>query len=904
MSLSPGACVGTYEIVSLIGAGGMGEVYRARDTRLKREIAIKVLPDAWAHDADRSMRFRREAEALAALNHPNIGAIYGFEEADHGHVLLLELVEGPTLADRLTRGALSLGETLGIARQIADALDAAHERGIVHRDLKPANVKVRHDGTVKVLDFGLAKVASAPSPEDDGKMSVSTALAGPATRVGTLLGTLPYMSPEQARGHAVDKRTDVWAFGCIVYEMLTGRPAFRGETTADLLAAILEHDPDWRRIPPATPPAVSRLLRRCLEKDPRLRIRDIGDARADLAEIPATAAPAGAAHPWHRTRHGLLSMAAVAVLSATAMAVLALRWVRDSTPPVGAAVASRVEVTRLTNYGGSESDGAIAPDGRTFAFVSVHEGTPDIWVRQVGGGDPIRLTADAAREQELAFAPDGEWIYFTRTESGQPAIWQVGVLGGQPRKVAAEAHAAAPAPDGMRLAYLVPASTAREGETLVVSNIDGSGKRELVRGIAAFPAVRPAWSHDGRSLSYIRGGLFAPMNLFVVDATTGRERQVTTFTRAYEGIGQHAWLPGDRYVAAAYVPNSGLRGNGDIAVLDTRNGSVERVTATAFERFSAPSLSRDGSRLIATSITTLREVWKIPLASDDPIVNGRGAVRLLDNVVDAMWSFVSRDTHTLVYASTASGSRNLWTMPLDGRARPQQMTFVPGDAVAHPSLSPDGTRVAFVSFAGGTSDIWVQNVDGSNLRRLTADAEADSWPVWSPDGTRIVFGSARAGGWETRVISADGSGNEKLMDGFFRGDWIRRPGGEGTLIVTSLGSLRSAVRLIDPERRQVLWERSIAGMAFSVPMFSPDGRRISAPFEAGAPSVPTFTDPTQDARTGIAVLDTATGRERTVALVPFNAVFRANWVDDGAALVVDRFEITTHIVLFDRFWIR
>ncbi len=270
MSLAPGARLGTYEIVALIGAGGMGEVYRARDGKLTRDVALKILPPLFARDPERLARFTREANLLATLNHPNIAAIYGFEPSEHSPALVLEMVEGPTLADRIERGPIPLEDALPIARQIAEALEAAHAQGIVHRDLKPANIKVRDDGTVKVLDFGLAKAMAVDS--SPGVVALSPTITSPAaTAMGTIMGTAAYMSPEQARGRAVDKRSDIWAFGAVLYEMLTGRRAFDGEDVSDTLANILKREPDWSALPPGTPPAIERVLRRCLTKDPRLR---------------------------------------------------------------------------------------------------------------------------------------------------------------------------------------------------------------------------------------------------------------------------------------------------------------------------------------------------------------------------------------------------------------------------------------------------------------------------------------------------------------------------------------------------------------------------------------------------------------------------------------------------------
>ena len=290
MALTPGTRLGPYEVTAQIGVGGMGEVYRATDTNLKRNVAIKVLPASVIADAERLARFQREAEVLAALNHPNIAQIYGLEKSDGTITLVMELVEGPTLADRISQGAIPIDEALPIALQIAEALEAAHEQGIIHRDLKPANIKVRSDGTVKVLDFGLAKAmepAAGPSPS----VSQSPTITTPAmTQAGMILGTAAYMSPEQAKGKPVDKRADIWAFGCVLYEMLTGKRAFAGENVSETLAAVIRGEPDWSAVPTDTPPAVRRLLRRCLQKDGKERLHDISDARSEMQDAQAEAA--------------------------------------------------------------------------------------------------------------------------------------------------------------------------------------------------------------------------------------------------------------------------------------------------------------------------------------------------------------------------------------------------------------------------------------------------------------------------------------------------------------------------------------------------------------------------------------------------------------------------------------
>src|SRR5215510_680967 len=366
VGLPAGSRLGAYELIEIIGAGGMGIVYRARDLKLQREVALKVLPEALALDPDRIARFRREATVLASLNHPNIGAIYGYEDSGDIHALVLELVEGPTLADRIARGPVPLDEALAIARQIADALATAHDHGIIHRDLKPANVKLRDDGTVKVLDFGLAKALTDGNSVASPNLTNSPTLNSPigATGVGVLLGTAAYMSPEQAKGRAVDKRSDIWAFGCVLHEMLTGEPSFKGEDLTETLASVVKDRPDLSRVPSD----VRRLIAKCLEKDPKARLRDIGDAWA-LLELGAEASSSSAtAYPTWRLVAASSTLTVLATLAFAGLAVVHLR----ETPPEGQVIRSTIAPPENTVFDFDVTVGpvVISPDGRMLAFTA------------------------------------------------------------------------------------------------------------------------------------------------------------------------------------------------------------------------------------------------------------------------------------------------------------------------------------------------------------------------------------------------------------------------------------------------------------------------------------------------------------------------------------------------------
>ncbi|MCG6922875.1 MAG: serine/threonine-protein kinase, partial [Acidobacteria bacterium] len=387
-----GQTLAHYRITAAIGAGGMGEVYRATDTKLGRDVAIKVLPSELAEEPERLARFEREAKLLASLNHPNIAHVYGFEcatlaDGSSPHFLAMELVPGEDLAERLKRGAIPVDDALEIAKQIAEALEEAHEKGIVHRDLKPANVKVTEDGKVKVLDFGLAKAWSGDSAgaTSSADLSQSPTLAHTGTAAGIILGTAAYMSPEQARGRPVDKRADIWAFGVVLYEMLTGRQLFEGETVSDVLAAVLTLEVDLQRLPPGTRPAVRTLLRRCLERDPRQRLHDVADARIVLDEIRAGR---GAAEPAPAPASGVprFALAAGAVLLVAALAAGA--WIGHRAATSGAVGATDIALhrfTRLTYASGLESSPSLSPDGEFVAYTAIDGGDRDIFLLRVGG---------------------------------------------------------------------------------------------------------------------------------------------------------------------------------------------------------------------------------------------------------------------------------------------------------------------------------------------------------------------------------------------------------------------------------------------------------------------------------------------------------------------------------------
>ena len=426
MALRPGTRLGHYDVTSLLGEGGMGQVWQATDTRLNREVALKILPDAFAADPDRLARFTREAQILASLNHPNIAQIHGIEEAEGTRALVLELVEGPTLADRIAQGAMPIEDALPIARQIAEALEAAHEAGVIHRDLKPANIKVREDGTVKVLDFGLAK-ALDPNPEGDP--SQSPTLTAAATQMDVIMGTAAYMAPEQARGKTVDKRADIWAFGCVLFEMLGAHRAFQGDDTSQTLAKVIEREPDWSALPSTTPETVTRLIGQCLEKHPRRRLRDIGDTLAVLEDRAAPlAGPGPEVSPKTEPR---MIPRAVSVVGLT-LAAGVVGYLLNASSDGSASIPRLVNAFQATSSLGVEYP-ALSPDTEWLAYSSQIGQQWSIWVLQLGAGQAVnRTSASPGNHMWPAWSPDGRQIAFVSQEGADRSVWVMDAFAGAP----------------------------------------------------------------------------------------------------------------------------------------------------------------------------------------------------------------------------------------------------------------------------------------------------------------------------------------------------------------------------------------------------------------------------------------------------------------------------------------
>jgi len=539
-----GRRLGVYQIELRIGAGGMGEVYRARDTKLGRDVAIKVLPRALLRSADRRARFEREARLLASLNHPHIAQVYGFEESEEIAALVMELVPGQTLDTMVQPRGIRPAQALALARQICDALEAAHEKGIVHRDLKPANIKVTPDGVVKVLDFGLAK-ASADEAIDPAHLPASRP---DGTNQGVILGTATYMSPEQARGQPVDRRTDIWAFGCVLYEMLTGRRAFVGDSFTDTLAHVIERAPDWDAVPETTPEVVRRLLERCLRKDIRRRLRDIADARIEIDDAIAAGASVTDDAPNvsdrrlpSRSRRWAPIGGIAAIVLASAVGITWRLWVTDYFWQNPLADARAV---RLTDFEGEEVDAAISPDGKFMVFLSNRDGPLDVFVGQIGSGAFTNLTKGDFRPptwamtRQTGFSGDGEQVWFMLgPQSGltDTSTLMGPTMGGIPRLFLDRWRDPTWSPDGKTLAYYKP----DPGDPIFVADRNASNPRRIFAGEPGVHCHFPIWSRDGRFVYFVKGTPTTDLDIWRIPAQGGNAEQIT-FHHAW--VGYPSWL--------------------------------------------------------------------------------------------------------------------------------------------------------------------------------------------------------------------------------------------------------------------------------------------------------------------------------------------------------------------------
>jgi serine/threonine-protein kinase len=761
--LNAGTKLGSYEITATIGAGGMGEVYRAHDTNLGRDVAIKVLPETFARDAERMARFGREAKLLASLNHSNIASIYGFEDSGSTRALVMELAEGPTLADRIRQGPISIDEALPIARQIADALEYAHERGVVHRDLKPANIKISRDDSVKILDFGLAKAVQGEASESD--MANSPTLSHMATQTGVLLGTAAYMSPEQAKGKPVDRRADIWAFGCVLYEMLTGKKTFGGDAVAETLASVLKNEPDWSLLPAATPMRVRVLLQRCLQKDAKQRLRDIGDARISLDEAlsgaPEAAMPHAVAKPVWR-RH---LASAVACIAAAAVGAIAI-WIWKPSSAPSTKPVTRFTITIPPDQQLAELPQpslALSADGTHLAYVATHSAVRQIYIRAMDSTEskPVSGTEGATNP---FFSPDGQWLGFF----ADGRLKKVSVTGGVGQTLADAVN-----PRG--------ASWGKQG--IIIFNNLGSG---LLR---VSDAGGTAESVDFPGTPKIPGEIstlwpeFLPDSKAVLFSSYTQPQGIVL--QRIGTVGRQILIQGQPATMPRYLPSGHL------------------VYVLAGSLMAAPfDLKRQ--QVVGAAV---------------PVVQG-----VLESSIPPAPEYSVSDTGSLVYVSgnsAATYSRLVWVT----RNGVEQPLAAPLREYDQPRLSPDGRRIAVNILESGNNQVWLYNLDRGTLERFTFEGSSNQWPVWTADGKRIIFQSAGNIFWQL----ADGSGGLERLTGPSGFAVPVSSAADGQLLAyielnggSATGNAVWVMRLSDHKR-----ERFTSSQIFTdAPQFSPDGHWI------------------------------------------------------------------------------
>jgi len=772
MALASGTHVGPYEILSAIGAGGMGEVYRAHDPKLGRDVAIKVLPEAFARDAERMARFQREAKVLASLSHPNIATIYGLEDSGTTRALVMELVEGPTLADRIKVGPIPVDEAVRIAKQIADALEYAHERGIIHRDLKPANVKVSNDDVVKVLDFGLAKALEGDPSSID--ISTSPTISRMATMQGVLLGTAAYMSPEQAKAKSVDRRADIWAFGCVLYEMLTGKQAFTGETVTDTLASIIKEEPNLSQLPAATPMRVRVLLQRCLQKDPKQRLRDIGDARISLDEVlfgtPESAA--SAASLWRRA----LPWGVAAVLF-IALATMAFLYFRQQ--PLAVAEPVRTEI--LLHESATPIASAllaVSPDGRQLAFFAATAADTNerLWIRSL---DSLQERPLLSSEVETApspffWSPDSRFIAFG--------------TGGKLKKIAVAGG---------------PPQTLCDVTSLVLGG---------------------SWNRDGVIIFGTSAG-----GLMRVSAEGGTAMPLTTLDPSRNEI-HHSlpfFLPDGRHFVYMRVSAATENNSAYIGSLDAKPEEQSRkpLLVTAYGTAYAPPAVRGPGHLLFIRDRALLAQPFDPVRqelSGEPVVI---ADRLGNFLEGGLFSVSANGV--LIYSDTGGQSFQLSWFDRQGKVQgvPTKGPGVPIDL----AVSPDAQRVALAMIGPTDISLWLHDFSRGTSTRFTFGSISSIYPVWSSDENNIIFSSSRSGGLNLYKKPANGGKDEELIlkspENKYPSSWSR----DGRFLLYTA---------VDPKTKADLWILPLQGDQKPVPFlrtefnegrgqFSPDGHWIA-----------------------------------------------------------------------------
>jgi Tol biopolymer transport system component len=925
-----GTSLGGYQLRALLGAGGMGEVYQAHDPKLARDVAIKILPSAFTSDADRLARFEREARMLAALNHRNICAIYGFEEADGIRFLILELVEGETLAATLAHrssshaqdAGLPLDRALSIARQIADALEVAHDKGIIHRDLKPANIKITPDGSVKVLDFGLAKGVD----RDGSSPALTHAPAATPSEVphGAVIGTAAYMSPEQARGMPVDRRTDIWAFGCVVYEMLTGRVTFAGETVSDSIAKILECEPEWSALPATTPASIRRLLLRCLAKDPKKRLRDIADVRIEIDAVeevlPGSVSTPAAAPAGSRVARWL----PWAALAALAMAIVLFEALRPA--PVENALPSE-GFQPLTDWAGSEGHAEISPDGKVVAFIADRDGEFDFFSTQLGTENAINLTMRLGPPTPVAI------LRATGFFADSARLW-LNVVPGQKMEM--------PWSGGTPRNFLVPGANTPAWSTddrLVYFDIadddavwlaDGAGRNaQKLRIDWAAAGAEPndhkhnhnmVWSPDNAWIYFVSGSVRDwnhqnnEMDIWRIRPSGGSPQRLTYLNTSVSFL---AML--DHHTLIFVAPEQDGSGSWlwslDVGKLRTSRTwprrwlGVDRVIPrripTGVDQYTSVSASRDRGPLVATRAKPTATLWSVPIlanrqADENDVLPHRVQT---ERALSPRYARRAESPFLFFLSARGTGDR-VWSFKADAF---EITKGAEGHLAETPAPAPDGSRVAVVVKEAGRRHLAVMNQDGQGSQTLAAAIDIQGAPDWSPDGRLIAAAGRDAGGTGLFAIPVDGGAPHRLASGPSNDrDWLATDPAwspNGDFLVYS-GHFSGATTSVPSAGAPLLAVR-------------PDGTKYHLPLAVGqtaarevlrvSPGGYRFLDQThlvfrRNPRSlDFWVFDLVTGEQRQLTKLTNKGSLRGfDITPDGKRIVFDRTQQNSDIVLIDR----
>ncbi|HWS98792.1 MAG TPA: protein kinase [Pyrinomonadaceae bacterium] len=940
MAITTGTSLGRYEIRSHLGAGGMGEVYLARDTTLDRVVALKILPREIAADTQRMQRFVQEAKTASALNHPNILTIFEIGETNGAHFIATEYIDGTTLRRHMAGRRLKLSEALDIAAQIAAGLTAAHSASIVHRDIKPENIMVRKDGYVKLLDFGLAKPterqASLVDTEAQTKMLVNTS-------PGMVMGTVSYMSPEQARGFQLDARTDIWSLGCVLYEMVAGRVPFAGQTTSDVIVAVLDREPPpLPGGPYETPSELQRILRKALRKDREERYQTVKDLLVDLralkqevdfetkletsvppearslaafntisaqnsfeterahtSHVPAARATLSSGQPAVQPARGdqfkqwtVLALVAVFAAAITGLVYMYLHQ-RAKRPPQAL---QPMKVTRLTTTGKS-TGAAISPDGKIVAYIVNDAGRRSVWVRQVATSRNLQIVEPASVEFfGVTFSPDGNHVFYIAGVPNNPIreLYQVSVLGGAPKKVTADVDTPVTfSPDGKQLAFMRGEPTKAE-YALILANSDGTEERRLTSAKSPKFYEQLAWSPDGKSIAVSAGNTSAGKEMTVVEVSVEDGSEKPLAQDKWPGVGQLAWLSdGGGILINAMDRDSRLS---QIWHVSYPEGTARRVT-NDLNNYTGVSVATQTGDLVTVRYDQSTNIWVAPgLGANSSSAQRGSALRGDATPVDVSqarqitsgaakfyggaWTPDGR----LVYSSDVSGNRDLWVMNADG-SNQKQLTSDSGTNF-NQAVSPDGRYIVFVSDRkDGRHNIWRMEADGSNPRQLT-DGNYDRNPSFSPDGKWVVFTSMGAANPNLWRVPIDGGEPVKLSDKFSVGPMVSP---DGKMIACYYWDER-------PETQLVI---------------------ALIPFEGGPP-VKTFNLPTNYVRwtpdgTALTYVDSRSGVSNVwsqpvdggepTQLTNFKSdlIFAFEWSRDGRQLACARGIVTSDAVLFSNF---